>query len=282
MKKLLRYIISATALVAPLAILLLPFISDAQGVTLLQNDVFGNDALASKEPGKYLQNIYVTAIGLAGIMAVVILVWGGFELIASPVSEQMRTNAKARIWAALGGLLLVLASVTILGTINPAFTKFNFELTKSAQTGTPGGTGATAELSPEEQKRGVARLAAIGVAVNSADQRVTDVTGLPEEAYTGLEKITKATGEKQTLSGGVEIHGGNELKSEHKPGAAVVDLKQTAFLDKYFTEGGTPEKGKWYTGKNGERALYEPKGYNGSTGDHYHIRFPTNGTGKKA
>jgi hypothetical protein len=197
MKKLLRHVISATAR-RPLAVLLLPFISDAQGLRSCTQSVWRQFKAEVREAiSKHLSD----CIGFAGILRSLFSV-GGFELIYGSSNPTIRAEAQKRIWAALGGLLLVLASVTILGTINPAFTGFSFKLGEIAKTGTPGGAGTTAQLSPEEQRQSIARLEAINVAINRTDGG-TDAVRLPDDAYEGIEKLTKATG-TQPLTGGAE------------------------------------------------------------------------------
>jgi hypothetical protein len=58
--------------------------------------------------------------GLAVVIAVVQLVIGGMEYALSEGLTK-KEDAKGRIWAAIGGLMLALLSWLILNTINPDF-----------------------------------------------------------------------------------------------------------------------------------------------------------------
>lgn len=66
----------------------------------------------------FFQNIFNLLIGIAGILAVIMLTWGGVEYMASDVITK-KEDAKAKIQGAALGLLLVLFSVAILYSINP-------------------------------------------------------------------------------------------------------------------------------------------------------------------
>lgn len=268
MKKLLRHTLSATAFIAPLAIFFVPFISDAQGVTLLQDKVFGDSTLASGSPGSYLQNIYVTAVGLAGIMAVVILVWGGFELIASPINPQMREDAKKRIWAALGGLLLVLASVTILGTINPAFTGFSFKLGEIAKTGAPGGAGAPgaqATIPPSNitHEQAVGQLPNVNVTssggcTSQSQANCTSLSGVQPETITEINRLSTEAGCKK---GTCNVTGVREVG--HNGGTSHINGLAFDFTDDNEKVNTTIQgyaKYKSGTNSNGERQYISASG----------------------
>lgn len=144
-----RIVLACSSAIAVAALFFLPSFAIAQGpegITLLAPSVIEGSKTVTNA-GVYLEVLYKTAIGFAGVLAVMILVWGGFEYIMSGASPGMRTAANARIWAALGGLLLLLASYTILETINPNFVGFDIglglpESTSSSGTQT-GGTGAS-------------------------------------------------------------------------------------------------------------------------------------------
>jgi len=80
------------------------------------------------EPSDYIQNIYQIGIGIAGALAVLILVIGGIKYIASAANPSLKGEAKAQIWAAIGGLILALFSYIILNTINPDLVNFSLKL----------------------------------------------------------------------------------------------------------------------------------------------------------
>ena len=47
-------------------------------------------------------------VGITGVLAVIMIVVGGLEYIASATNPSAKASAKNRIWAAIGGLLLPL------------------------------------------------------------------------------------------------------------------------------------------------------------------------------
>lgn len=74
---------------------------------------------------KYVEAIYKYAIGIIGILATVVMMWGGVVWITAGGNTERISNAKSWIGASLTGLVLALASYTILYTINPNLVKFN-------------------------------------------------------------------------------------------------------------------------------------------------------------
>lgn len=81
---------------------------------------------SSPTVGGYLSSIYILGIGLAGVLAVLMIVIGGIQYIGSGMSPSAKEDAKGRITSAILGLLLALLSYIILNAINPDLLKFNF------------------------------------------------------------------------------------------------------------------------------------------------------------
>lgn len=73
---------------------------------------------------EYVQAIYKYLIGIIGILAVVVMMFGGVRWIVAAGNAASITEAKAWIGASLTGLVLVLASYTILYYINPNLISF--------------------------------------------------------------------------------------------------------------------------------------------------------------
>jgi len=74
--------------------------------------------------GSYIKLFYNYAIGIVGILAAVVLMWGGVVWLTSGGSAERVKSAKEWIGAALSGLVLVLTSYLILSTINPDLVSF--------------------------------------------------------------------------------------------------------------------------------------------------------------
>lgn len=78
----------------------------------------------------YLPGIFKLAIGIAGVLAVLMIIIGGVEYITTD-AIQGKSEGKARIQNALWGLVLVLVSWILLYTINPKLTVFNLNVEKT-------------------------------------------------------------------------------------------------------------------------------------------------------
>lgn len=79
---------------------------------------------STKMIGDYINAIYKYAIGIVGILAAVVLMFGGVLWITAGGNAERVGNAKSWIGAALTGLVLTLASYTILYTVNPDLVNF--------------------------------------------------------------------------------------------------------------------------------------------------------------
>ena len=102
-----------------------------------QGDIFdfrGNQEInfsqvkSTKPIAEYIRVIYRYAIGIVGILAAVVLMIGGVLWIVAGGNATQIGEAKARIGAALTGLVLALTSYLILSTVNPALV--NLQITQ--------------------------------------------------------------------------------------------------------------------------------------------------------
>jgi len=74
--------------------------------------------------GEYIRAIYKYAIGIVGILAAVVLMFGGVLWLTAGGSAERVGEAKSWIGASLTGLILALCSYMILATINPKLVEF--------------------------------------------------------------------------------------------------------------------------------------------------------------
>jgi len=79
---------------------------------------------STKPIGLYIKAIYKYAIGVVGIIAAVVLMWGGFSWLLAGGNAEKIGEAKAWIGAALTGLFLAIISFAVLATINPNLVDF--------------------------------------------------------------------------------------------------------------------------------------------------------------
>ncbi len=83
----------------------------------------------SKNPGGILQGLFNVAIGIGGILAVIMIIFAGFRYMYEE-SIFGKSKAKSQITNALFGLLLILGSYLILRTINKDLLRINLLLPK--------------------------------------------------------------------------------------------------------------------------------------------------------
>lgn len=142
------------ARIVAVAVFALPIIVYADTYTLLAPlAVPGGGALAGGSDGKkianlaqYLQAAFQIVVGIAGLIAVTILIIGGIEYVSSGISgnESARTDAHKRIWDAITGLVLAVTGFLILQTINPDLVNFELTIQKISVGGGVGGEGPSA------------------------------------------------------------------------------------------------------------------------------------------
>lgn len=124
MKKITRNVLATVASLAVVAVVALPTVVGAQAAagSLNAKDLFqnqaGNDVASSL--GVSSSNLTVTVariirsfLGLLGIVAVVIVVIGGFEWMTAGGNEEKVGTAKKRIMQGTIGLALILSSFAI-------------------------------------------------------------------------------------------------------------------------------------------------------------------------
>lgn len=72
-------------------------------------------------------------LSLAAVLAVIMIVVAGVRMVIQSDNPAAREDAKARIWAAIGGLVLAFAAFLILRTINPDLVGLKFDLGSPVQ-----------------------------------------------------------------------------------------------------------------------------------------------------
>ena len=100
----------------------------ALAILLFENGALAADPkiFATEEKndlGAYLLNIYNYGIGLIGVLAAIVMMWGGLMWTTAGGDSGRLQEAQAWIFAALSGLVLALSSVMILNLVNPALIK---------------------------------------------------------------------------------------------------------------------------------------------------------------
>ncbi|MDD2657182.1 MAG: pilin [Candidatus Pacebacteria bacterium] len=98
----------------------------------------------------FFNNLYKYLIGLAAVLAVIEIIWGGLE-ISTKDSVSKQSDGKERITQAIFGLVLVLSPVIVFSIINPSILNLSLNLepldTKSAPVNTSSSSAQPAQLS---------------------------------------------------------------------------------------------------------------------------------------
>jgi hypothetical protein len=93
----------------------------------------------------YMKGLFVAAIGLAIVLAVVEIVIGGIGYVAAAVPSS-KEEAKKRIGGAVGGLLLILLAYVLLQALNPKLLNVGLNLEKVAVVGQEAGSGESKNM----------------------------------------------------------------------------------------------------------------------------------------
>jgi len=281
MKKLL----ATTIICLTFIVLLVPATVSAEDYTLLEPiDGFITDAETSNL-GDYLAGLFNLGIGVASGLAVIMIVIGGITYMTTGSISQ-KASGREMITAAIGGLVLALASVLLLQTINPALVRFDIvktieEATLKAQEGADnlksGQPSTETQQNPQrEDEQGTRdKLRQKGISINNPcgqGQNIgcTNVGGLPQNAIDGLDDLRTNCGCQIVVTGGTE-----DGHREHGQGRPVVDIRPNQALNNFLT--GSPQNPP-----NGTQRLstsppagftFEEGNVGTSTGDHWHVTF---------
>jgi len=109
-----------------------------------------NDTVKATNEGIaiFLNNLYIFAIGIAVILAVAMIIWGGFEYALSEAITS-KSAGKERIQQALFGLVLVLSPALVFTIINPSILKLDVNIPKLE---TEWGTYVAPVLGPDPKR----------------------------------------------------------------------------------------------------------------------------------
>ena len=160
----------------------------------LLNVKIGNTA-TTLDIGAYLNVLYTYALGIAGVIAVVMIMVGGVQYILGSASgSESISKGKERIRNAIVGLVLLLAAYLVLATVNPNLVEF-----KTLRLPKPKPSlflGASCEVYEEELQFEVERVddskpaecGAIGTLTHDSDgNKILEETTCTYELCTGTD-----------------------------------------------------------------------------------------------
>lgn len=127
-------------------VLCIPVVAVAQGFVALTSipGLTEGGAANSDNLAEFFNNLYKYLIGLAAVLAVIEIIWGGLEY-STQDSVSKKSDGKNRIIQAIFGLVLVLSPVLVFSIINPNILNLSLNLPKldTAPTSQSQGTVAT-------------------------------------------------------------------------------------------------------------------------------------------
>ncbi|MBX4188367.1 MAG: hypothetical protein KW793_04525 [Candidatus Doudnabacteria bacterium] len=115
-------------------LLLTPFVVAAQSVPCTSGTATG-------DIGRCVSQIYIWSLGISGILAVVMVVLGGYMIMTARGNGAQAAKGRTFLTSALAGLVLLLGAYLILNTINSDLT--NFSISSWDQLKTPKEKGVT-------------------------------------------------------------------------------------------------------------------------------------------
>ena len=112
--------------------------------------VVNADSLAS-----FFNNLYKYLIGVAAVLAVIMITWGGLEIAFNRDDVSKITDSKGKIYNALYGLILVLSPALVFGIINPSILNLSLNLPElDTKSGAPVQTVSTTPKNTGKQITG--------------------------------------------------------------------------------------------------------------------------------
>lgn len=220
--------------------------------------IFGKVFNASgKSFGDYLSIMFTFFVSFAGVLAVVMLIFGGIQYMSTDAVSG-KSDGISKMEQAIWGLLIVLASYVILNTVNPNLVKFNFSIQGQSisideamvddtpHTATNGKFCSSryqsgAPWTPPDDSAERGSLQNLGVTVNRSNcttvgsTNCTSLKGLSNQAIQKLGQLKTACtafrpGCQVVVTGGTEcwLH---STTTAHLPGNSVVDIRDDTVVN---------------------------------------------------
>lgn len=98
-----------------------PFIPEID----IPNLFSGQQNLSGTTLAEYVRAVFVYFIWVVGVLAVIMIMWGGIKWVGAAGNPAQISGARQTITSAVIGLIIALTSVVLLNTINPDLTNFS-------------------------------------------------------------------------------------------------------------------------------------------------------------
>ena len=232
--------------------------------------------------GKYLTIMINLILGIAAVLAMVMIVSGGIQYMGSELISSKEAG-KDQIKNAILGLLLALGAYLILNTINPSLLKIclneipkiNSVSEDEPQVAVNGQFCANPSYADGSTWTGTPTSLPAGVSTNAGECSTVGQTGCT--SLKALSPTIITTIKANCANCHLIITGGTECwlhsaSDSHKKNSPTVDLRATSSLNTYVTGNAAFPSQSMVKYKNGIRFLAEQAGQtSNTTGGHWHV-----------
>jgi len=234
-----------------LALMCLPMLVMAQDSGLIPCG-YGDNPCDTGDVANFVNGLIDFLIRMLGVIAVIVLVVTGIQLVTSGGDESKWTAAKERFTNVVIGIVIILAAWLVVDTIMEALTGDGLDFWGRLTGGEYGaGTalvdGGAAGVATGQYTNAEARstLATAGVGVNAQEPQ-TSLEGMNQSTVNEVIRLRQACGCDVTVTGGTESGHSTSGTYNHASGSKV-DLRVNANLNNYiasnYTSSGTRSDG---------------------------------------
>lgn len=107
-----------------LVLLLVPFLALAQTVNPCSTAAVPQGGSAAQALPRCINQIYVWALGISALLAMLMLIIGGYYYMTASGNAERSSRGVEIIWSAVIGLVLLFGAYLLLNTINPDLVRF--------------------------------------------------------------------------------------------------------------------------------------------------------------
>ena len=252
------------------------------GTTSCGNDATGKNCTATFT--SYLPGLFKLAIGVAAVLAFVMITFGGLTYMTSD-AIQGKEDGRGMVTNALYGLILVIGAYAILYTINPQILNFQLSIPQpnvkygstSAIVFAPITADQVAATNANAAKLGPNIYTAHGTCQEGATTNCVTLDGLQNKTIDGITALQTKCNCKIVITGGTED--GHSTTGSHPTGNGLDIQSDPQVIQSITGSTNPPTACVPFPVPGGGTAIYEVAGSKcggpvGSSGPHFHISYP--------
>ncbi len=177
--------------------------------------------------GLYIKAIYQYALGIVGILAAVVLMFGGLLWLTAGGNTGQVTEAKEWIKASLTGLILALSSYMILYVVNPDLTTFqSLSIEKIKNTAPASSNPITASTINNDAARA-------GLNSDISINQSASLQGVQQSTIDGINEFQRRFTGPLTITSGTEGQHSTQNEMNHATGYKL-DVARSNGLDNFI------------------------------------------------